>query len=81
MGDELPNPGGLTLQISAPAPCSLRLLCHGREMGRWENQSNASYLVPAGDSGVYRAEAHLPFKGKLRGWIYSNPIYVRPGRH
>jgi len=23
-------------------------------------------------------EASIPFEGKSRGWIYSNPIYVTP---
>ncbi len=80
MGDDLPNPAGLTLQISAPAPCSLRLICNGQEIGRWDNQTNATQLIPGGVGGVYRVEAHLLYKGRPRGWIYSNPIYVRPSR-
>jgi hypothetical protein len=81
MGDEIANRGGLTLQASAPLPCTLRLLCHGREIARADNQPNLTYLVPTGDGGVYRIEAHLPFKGRPRGWIYSNPIYVRPSSY
>jgi hypothetical protein len=27
--------------------------------------------------GVYRVEAYIEFKGKRRGWIFSNPIYVK----
>jgi len=38
------------------------------------------YSLPAGYGGVFRVEAAIPFKGRPRGWIYSNPIYVRPPR-
>jgi hypothetical protein len=77
MGDEVSNHSGITLQIGAPAAASLRLLRDGREMQRWEQQTHASLTLPAGDKGVFRVEAHIGFKGRPRGWIYSNPIYVR----
>jgi hypothetical protein len=77
MGDELTNKSGVTLQIAAPAKASLRLLRNGQEARRWENQSHATHIVPAGQAGVFRVEAHLPYQGRVRGWIYSNPIYVR----
>ena len=80
MGDEVVNRSGLTLQAAAPSVGSLRLLRDGVEIGRWENQSHCSHTVPIGEFGVYRIEIHVIFKGHLRGWIYSNPIYVRaPG--
>jgi hypothetical protein len=44
---------------------------------RREGQA-VTHVLPPGEAGVFRAEAHLLFKGRLRGWIYSNPIYVRP---
>jgi hypothetical protein len=78
MGDEVINRSGLTLQAAAPALGSLRLLRDGVEIGRWDNQSHCSHTVPIGEHGVYRVEIHIQFKGRLRGWIYSNPIYVRP---
>ena len=77
MGDEVVNRSGLTLQAAAPSVGSLRLLRDGVEIGRWENQSHCSHTVPIGEFGVYRIEIHVSFKGHLRGWIYSNPIYVR----
>jgi hypothetical protein len=77
MGDEVVNRTGLTLQFGAPAPASLRLIRDGQEVQRWEAQTHASLTVPAGEGGIYRVEAHIPFKGRPRGWIYSNPIYVR----
>jgi hypothetical protein len=77
MGDEVVNRNGLTLQIAAPAQADLRLVCNGQEIGRWDNHTHATHLVPAGTGGVFRAEAHRLFQGRRRGWIYSNPIYVR----
>jgi len=78
MGDELTNRGGVTLQAAAPSVGSLRLLRDGAEIGRWENHTHCTYTVPIGEYGVYRVEIHVQFKGRLRGWIYSNPIYIRP---
>ena len=77
MGDEVVNRNGLTLQVAAPAVGSLRLLRDGVEIGRWDNQTHASHTVPGGEGGVFRVEVHVLFKSRLRGWIYSNPIYVR----
>jgi hypothetical protein len=34
------------------------------------------HIVPAGQVGVFRAEAHILFQGRMRAWIFSNPIYV-----
>jgi hypothetical protein len=77
MGDAVTNRNGLTLQISAPVQAEIRLLRDGQEIGRWENQSHATHNVAAGAGGVYRAEVYRQFQGRRRGWIYSNPIYVR----
>ena len=78
MGDQLVNRNGATLQVSAPAPAELRLLRNGIEIKRWENTTNTSLTVPAGEAGVYRVEAHIHFQGRLRGWVYTNPIYILP---
>lgn len=77
MGDEVVNRGGVTLQLAAPANADLRLLRNGQEVAHWENQSHAAHVVLAGTGGVFRAEAYRMFQGRRRGWIYSNPIYVR----
>ncbi|MHB1120566.1 MAG: hypothetical protein ACYC11_10945, partial [Bellilinea sp.] len=29
------------------------------------------------EPGVYRVESYIRYLGKLRGWIFSNPIYLR----
>jgi hypothetical protein len=77
MGDEVLNTNGVTLQIASPGRATLRLIRDGKEIASWKNQSHATYIVPSNQTGVFRVEAHLPFKNKLRGWIYSNPIYIR----
>jgi hypothetical protein len=77
MGDEVINKTGLTLQISTPAKAQIRLLRDGKPLQQWENQTHVTHIVPASEGGVFRVEAHLLYKGRLRGWIYSNPIYVR----
>jgi hypothetical protein len=76
MGETVENRAGITLQVVTPAPATIRILRNGIEVGKWSAQSGATQIVPAGDRGAYRAEAWLPYKGQLRGWIFSNPIYV-----
>lgn len=78
LGDEVTNKRGVTLQIGTPAPATvLRLMCNGQEVKRWENQANATHIVPERQTGAFRVEAHLHYQGQLRGWIFSNPIYIR----
>jgi len=75
MGDELPAKGGVTLQAKLPAQCDIRLLKDGNVIQTWKNQLSCTYITSEG--GVYRIEAYRRYLGKMRGWIYSNPIYVR----
>jgi len=39
------------------------------------NQQALAHI--ATDAGVYRVEAYRNYLGLRRGWIFSNPIYVR----
>lgn len=75
MGDELILDPGATLRIKLPKRADFRLVHNGKTISELEN---AEQLVkPIDQSGAYRVEAYLNFLGKKRGWIYSNPIYVR----
>lgn len=74
MGDRVSPKGGLTFQIRLPQKSLYRLLKDGKIIKEWENREVATYLTK--EKGVYRVEAFIPFKGKLRGWIFSNPIYA-----
>ena len=74
MGDSLHSEFGSTLQIKLPSRTMVRLLRNGQELKRWDHTEVAVYT--AQDPGAYRVEAFHPFKGKMRGWIFSNPIYI-----
>jgi hypothetical protein len=75
MGDEIPVKGGVTLQAHLPSKADMFLLKDGKIIGKWPNQQALTYIVT--EPGVYRVEVHRRFLGKKRGWIYSNPIYIR----
>lgn len=75
MGDELPAKGGVTLQAKLPSDAEIRLLKDGNVIQTWKNKSSCTHITT--EAGVYRIEAYRRYLGKLRGWIYSNPIYVR----
>jgi hypothetical protein len=74
MGESLPVGAGVTLQISLPRRAHLRLLRNGDSIDGWRSVTGAVRVVNV--PGAYRVEAHLPYRAALRGWIYSNPIYV-----
>ena len=75
MGDEIPAKGGITLQVRTPSPADIRLLKNGEVIQTWKKQSIAAYITS--EPGVYRVEAYQRYLGRKRGWIFSNPIYVR----
>lgn len=79
MGDELILDPGATLRIKLPRRADFRLIHNGKTINELEN---ADQLVKTVDQpGAYRVEAYIEYLGKKRGWIYSNPIYVRkPGK-
>lgn len=75
MGDTLPAPSGpIRLRADAPAAAQIHLLRDGQVIA----QADGVRLEhgPA-QAGVYRVEVWKKRWGKPRGWIFSNPIYVR----
>jgi hypothetical protein len=48
---------------------------HGEVIQTWEAQQHCAYITS--QPGAYRAEAYINFLGQRRGWIFSNPIYVK----
>ena len=70
----LPAGRNLRLHVQAPDQAEVRLLRNGRVIAQGYADS-ISYDVR--DPGVYRVEVWKHRWGKLRGWIFSNPIYVR----
>ncbi len=76
MGGEVTARGGVTLQVQLPAFAELRLIRDGRVI-HIERRAQALTYRAGTLPGVYRVEAHRPYFGQKRGWIFSNPIYVR----
>lgn len=75
LGDEIHYGLGATLQIKAPARCRIRVIRHGVVVNEVERESNLTYIPT--EPGAYRIECRIPYEGRERGWIYSNPIYLR----
>lgn len=77
-GDEMEIQGSVTLQIRLPQAADCRLLKDGQLLKSWQRQEVCTFLTK--EPGVYRVEVYVPYWGKKRGWIFSNPIYLRPAR-
>ncbi|MCY4409641.1 MAG: CehA/McbA family metallohydrolase [Caldilineaceae bacterium] len=75
MGDKVRLAAGqaMTLNVQTPEAAEIRLLRNGRLVTQGRADT-LSYRVH--DPGVYRVEVWKHRWGKLRGWIFSNPIYV-----
>ena len=63
----------LLAEFPAALPHSLEEKRHRSSPNNTE--TNMEYDVPG--PGVYRVEGWLDLGGEERGWVYSNPIYVR----
>ncbi|HNS50466.1 MAG TPA: CehA/McbA family metallohydrolase [Anaerolineae bacterium] len=74
MGETLPLRRAVELRIDAPDRALLRLLRDGQVVAQSRGRSLAA-MAPR--PGVYRAEAYRTYAGRMRGWIFSNPIYVK----
>lgn len=76
MGDEINAMGGVTLQIMFPSlPSEAFLLKDGKVI---ERSQRLAFTHTTDVPGVYRVEAYHHYLGRRRGWIFSNPIYIRP---
>ncbi|HLE91717.1 MAG TPA: hypothetical protein VI753_11260 [Anaerolineales bacterium] len=75
MGEEIPARGGVTLQAHLPKPAEIRMIKDGITIGKWKESYACTHI--ATEPGVYRVEAWRNYLGRKRGWIFSNPIYVR----
>jgi hypothetical protein len=74
MGDEISANGTITLQAKLPSKTEIRLFKDGRCI---QTAISESLVHVTDEPGVYRVEAYKRYLGKRRGWIFSNPIYVR----
>jgi hypothetical protein len=75
MGEEISGKRGVTLQAHLPKPAEIRLIKDGKIINIWKHSQACAYS--ATEPGIYRVEAWRSYLGVKRGWIFSNPIYVR----
>ncbi|MBN1667203.1 MAG: PHP domain-containing protein [Anaerolineales bacterium] len=75
MGDEVSANQGVTLQIRLPQRAETSLIHNGQTIKTWTDRELCTYTTTT--PGAYRVEVKIEYLGKQRGWIYSNPIYVR----
>jgi hypothetical protein len=75
MGEEIQLNEGLTFQIRLPMKAECQLIHNGKVARTWRDREICAFN--ANQPGVYRVEVYIEFLGKRRGWIFSNPIYVR----
>jgi hypothetical protein len=75
MGDELSAKGGVTLQIRLPQVAECVLLKDGKPLRTWHKHQLCTFI--ATQPGVYRVEVYTRYLGMRRGWIFSNPVYIR----
>lgn len=75
MGEELNLDPGATIRVSLPRKAFIRLIHNGKLL---EERDDHNLLVKTIDQpGAYRVEVYLDHLGRERGWIFSNPIYVK----
>lgn len=74
LGETLALQRAVELRISCPARALLRLVRDGLVVAEARGRE-LELLSPK--PGVYRAEAYRSHAGRMRGWIFSNPIYVK----
>jgi len=75
MGDQISGTNGVTFQIRLPQRTECHLIKDGEIVKSWFDREITTYTTT--EPGVYRVEVYIPFRGKRRGWIFSNPIYVK----
>jgi len=75
MGDEIPAKNGVTLQIRLPRRAECHMLKDGKVLKTWTDRETCTHITS--EPGVYRVEVYIEYLGRKRGWIFSNPIYVR----
>jgi hypothetical protein len=74
MGGQIRMEHGVTLQIVSPQVAEIRLIKDGEVV--LEEMENPYRTYIAREPGNYRVEVYIKYKGKRRGWIFSNPIRV-----
>ena len=74
MGDEIDMGHSVTMQAKLPSIAEIRLVKDGKCVKK-VNGETLTFVID--QPGAYRIEAYKRYLGKSRGWIFSNPIYVK----
>lgn len=74
MGASLPSGKPVTFEIETPAEADIRLIRAGA--GMVAGGQGCSLRFTTSEPGAYRVEAWKRWRGKMRGWVFANPIYV-----
>ena len=74
MGDTLPLQGEAVLRVNSPHKANIRLIKDGQLLKELKGKTLEWRTT---EPGVFRVEMRRWHWGKTRGWVYSNPIYVR----
>ena len=74
LGDEFPLGPRQRFVAQFPVRCRIRLLEGGNVVAQ---KSGDRLEIDVERPGVYRVEGWLKCGGEERGWVYSNPIYIR----
>jgi hypothetical protein len=75
LGEEIPFSADPVLRAAFPFPARWKIIRAGT--GPVARGSGTQITFAPSIPGAYRLEARRPFRGRLRGWIFSNPIYIR----
>jgi hypothetical protein len=73
MGEALQRGGAVRFAVRCPRSGFITLLRNGQRVALGFGKA-LDYI--SSEPGAYRVEVRCFFRGWLRGWIYSNPIYV-----
>jgi hypothetical protein len=74
MGEEIEADPTVTLQVKIPSLAEIRLVRNGEVV---RTAFGSALTLVTEEPGAYRVEVRRRYLGRLRGWIYSNPIYVK----
>lgn len=75
MGDEMTFRKGILLTAILPAEAQCILLKDGLPILTVKSTKQIEYLIES--PGIYRLECYRRHLFRRRGWIFSNPIYIR----
>ena len=75
MGDEVNFKETMYLTVEIPFDAEVILIKNGESVLHKQKCSHIKYKVQS--PGVYRVECYRKQLFERRGWIFSNPIYIR----